>query len=431
MGLEVERLIEPSTELGCIVPAYGGRSVANVAPSLVRALEVELRGEPTLLPPLSPDLNPFASSPLPGPVIVFAVDGLGWFPFVRWAGSAAEGPSSWLPYSRPITSVFPTTTSTALVSLSSGVSPSTHGIVGYRQYLPRYGVVADLLKFMPLVGGSPGSLAGPDWRPEMVCGAGSILSRGVAGAVVTRREFQGTPFTRMLYEGAEFVPYSTASDLAHGLSHVLRRANPPPVVFVYWDELDTVQHLRGPQAEITALELDRLRGLLGYVAASLPGPARRATTVLLTSDHGQVPATVEARVRVEALPAVVHEMSRPLAGDRRAGLFAARPGRVDALHEALTRALPERAKVIDIPRAVRAGLFGPGPFHPELTERLGDFLVLLPSPGGLTYLPPGASAPDRFLAGAHGGLEPEELVVPLVAGTLEQLTETPVARPKE
>jgi hypothetical protein len=72
-------------------------------------------------------------------------------------------------------------------------------------------------------------------------------------------------------------------------------------------------------------------------------------------------------------------------------------------------------------RAIDAGLFGPPPFHPELSERLGDLLVLVPSPAGITYRIPGAPARTRYLIGAHGGLEPEELLVPLVAGPLSEL----------
>jgi hypothetical protein len=65
-------------------------------------------------------------------------------------------------------------------------------------------------------------------------------------------------------------------------------------------------------------------------------------------------------------------------------------------------------------RARALGLFGPPPFHPEIEARTGDLLVLVPSPYGLTYLPPGAAPPTRHLFGAHGGLEAEEMTVPRV-----------------
>ncbi|MCI4361096.1 MAG: hypothetical protein L3J91_05280, partial [Thermoplasmata archaeon] len=128
-----------------------------------------------------------------------------------------------------------------------------------------------------------------------------------------------------------------------------------------------------------------------------------------------------ARVSVETRPDVVRELAHPLAGDRRAGFFAARPGRVGALRSALTPILPEGAKVIDMNDAVEAGLFGPPPFHVELEQRLGDLLVLVPSPAALTYLVPGAAVPSRYLIGAHGGLDPADLIVPLVSSSLDDL----------
>jgi len=70
--------------------------------------------------------------------------------------------------------------------------------------------------------------------------------------------------------------------------------------------------------------------------------------------------------------------------------------------------------------AVHGGLFGPPPYHPELFERVTDLVVLVPSPGGITFTLPGRKRPRRSLLGAHGGLEAEELVVPLVSGPLER-----------
>ncbi len=420
---EVAELVNLHPDLHLPVPGYGGRSLANIASTLWESVPEHPSPPPAgMLPPLGPSLNPFRGARSPGTVVVFLVDGLGWFPFTRWTEGTGERGARWRASAHPITTVFPTTTTAALTSLSTGAAPSTHGLVGYRQYLPRFGVVADLLRMSPT--GVPGQdlLVHRDFRPDLLSGAPTVFRRGLPGLALSRDRFEGTGFTRVLYDGAEYVPYATAADFAHQLTHLLSRDHPPSLVFTYWDELDTIQHLRGPEeTALFDLELSRVVDLVEHVAREVPAKVARTTTLLITGDHGQVPSGVDRQVRVDLVPAVAREMAHPLAGDRRAGFFAAKPGRQEALRAALEGALPQGSRLLRMEEAVGSGLFGPPPFHPELTERLGDLLALLPPPYGLTDLPPGAVPPKRHLFGAHGGLDPEELVVPLVAGTLSDL----------
>jgi Type I phosphodiesterase / nucleotide pyrophosphatase len=420
---EVATLCRPVGGPRLPLPAYRGRCGANLPSSVWQAVRGELPPRADgMLPPLLPSLDPFGGRRAPGPVVVLLVDGLGWFPFVSWAARAGAVGARWRAPARPITTVFPTTTTAALTSLSTGTAPGTHGLVGYRQYLPRFGVVADLLRMSPVGLGSPDQLVGPAFAPDLVSGVPSVFRRGLPAVAISRERFERSGFTRILYDGAAYLGYATAADLAHHLVRVLSRPRPPRVVYAYWDELDTIQHLHGPgRAELFGLELDRLAGLVDFVAAHLPSRRRRATTLLATGDHGQVAAAADRQIRVDQVPAVAREMAHPLAGDRRAGFFSARPGRRAALGRALRRLLPRGSRLLSMDAAVAFGLFGPGPYHPELASRLGDFLALVPTPWGLRDVLPGGAAPLRHLLGAHGGLAPEELVVPLIAGRLEQI----------
>lgn len=417
-------VLEPSVVRGLPRPRYDGRSIANLG-AWVHAASGARPGEgPRLAAPLARELDPLGGRPANGPIVVLLVDGFGFGALERWAAGGSTRALRWRALAAPITTVFPSTTTAALTSLSTGVPPGRHGLVGYRQYLPAFGVVADLLKMSPVGVPVRDTLIGPSWQPAMVSGAPSVFRRGVRGVALSREAFRGTGFTRLLYDGAEFVGYGTGVGLAHELATILARPRAPRVIYAYWDELDTIQHVHGPEPLLVALELERMAQLLEHVAAATPARLRRKTTIVVTGDHGQVPATIFARVRLESDPAIVAELARPLAGDRRAGFLTARPGRRAALRAAVAARLPRGSRILEMEAAVAAGLFGPPPFHPELSQRLGDLLVLVPSPAGLTYLPPGAAEPGRFLVGAHGGLEPEELVVPLVAGTLADLGAT-------
>ncbi|MGD0718995.1 MAG: alkaline phosphatase family protein [Thermoplasmata archaeon] len=405
--------------MGVPVPAYDGACIANLFPTVFRSLDRPAGPGPALAPGLRRDLDPWSEHPIDGPVVVFLVDGFGWCAEQEWLTRSADPASkAWASHSRPITTVFPTTTTAALTALCTGTPPARNGVVGYRQFLPRFGLMADLLKMSPLGIPAPGTLVGPEWSAELISSASPVFARGLRGTVITREAFEGSGLSRVLYGGAEFVGYATASELAHHLIEVLGRPTPPEVVFAYWDELDTVHHRRGPTATLFDFEAERLTHLVAHVARQLPKARARSTTLLVTGDHGQVPSAREHQVRIDQIPDIAREMAYPLGGDRRCGYFGARPGRVEALRRALVRHLPSGARILSMDDVLDAGLFGPPPYHPEVHERLGDLLAIMPVPYGLTYMLPGASTPRRHLLGSHGGLEPAELLVPLVSGPL-------------
>jgi hypothetical protein len=405
---------------GLRLPEYDGGSLPNLAVSVARASGFRDRGGPPLCPPLRHRLDPFEGRSAEGTIVLFLVDGFGFGDLVRWASDGGAG-VGWAERAHPITTVFPSTTTAALASLSTGTPPGRHGLVGYRQYLPRFGLVADMLKMT--AAGLPGNdlLVGPAWKPSDVSGAPSLFRRGLRGTALTRDRFQPTGFTRLLYDGASFVGYATASDFAQELVQLLERPRPPPVIYAYWDELDTLHHLKGPTPALAGLELDHLHALLGFVARRLSPRRRDRATLLVTGDHGQVPATREGRIGLERLPGLHGLLSRPLTGDRRAGFLAIRPGQQGKVERILRRACPPGSRLVPMEIARRSGLFGPPPFHPELEARTGDLLVLVPSPYGLADLLPGRSPPPRHLFGAHGGLEPEEMEVPLVRWRFREL----------
>jgi len=354
--------------------------------------------------------------------VILLVDGLGWAGFDRWVRSAGtEAADRWGSLARPITTVYPTSTAAALLSLSTGVPPAQHGLVGYRQYLPAFGVVGDMLKMTPLGAPAPEGLIGPGWSPALMGGTPTLFRRGLRGAAVSRDRFQGTGFTRWLYDGAEYVPWTTASDLAVELAGLLDRPTPPELILAYWDELDTVAHFHGPEDRLYRFELERLADLVGFIARRVAPARARSTAFWMTADHGQVPLDPARQIELADAPEVLREMIRPLAGDRRGGYLAARPGRRSALREALTARLPPGARVLEMEEAMAAGLWGGPPFHPEMPDRLGDLLALLPAPWGMLQRLPAAGPRTRSLRGGHGGLDPEELLVPLLAGRLRDL----------
>jgi hypothetical protein len=413
------------------VPAYHGASLPNLAVSAY----LHAGGEPFpgMLPPLDSRYGP-RGLPDGSTQVVFLVDSFGWKMFLDLLedppGETGRKVASGLArFTRPITSVFPPTTSSALLSLSSGTAPGTHGIVGYTEYFPGWGAVLNTLRFSPPWAKVPDLAAGKrfvpaDWMPI------PTLSTRLNGSVaITKSEFQGSAFTRVLYDGAEFVGYLGLSDLVHQLLRVLtgpdRRR--PPLVWVYWDLLDSVNHVYGPGPLFAREELTHLILALASVARQVPADTGRKVQVWITGDHGQMAVRPEGSHAVHEDATLLGLLDRPPAGERRAAFLKAREGRLEDLKRHLRQAYPEDWTVLEVPEAIRLGLLGPGPMHPELQSRLGDLLVL-PGEGETLYSrPPGDRGPEEhFLWGTHGGLTPQELLVALTGLPLDELAQWPL-----
>jgi len=99
-----------------VLPAYGGACIDGV----VRALLERNSGTPSWLP------TPAAAA---RQVVLLTLDGLGW---EQLSERAHLAPTLCSMVGGPITTVAPSTTATALTSLTTGEPPARHGVVGYR-----------------------------------------------------------------------------------------------------------------------------------------------------------------------------------------------------------------------------------------------------------------------------------------------------------
>jgi hypothetical protein len=86
---------------------------------------------------------------------------------------------------------------------------------------------------------------------------------------------------------------------------------------------------------------------------------------------------------------------------------------VEAGREYIERSWPGQFTFLDPVFAVEAGLFGPGPYHPRLFDRLGDLIVLARRDAYLWW-----SNKKDHLFGRHGGLSPDEMLVPFLGVNL-------------
>jgi hypothetical protein len=407
--------VEPREVLpGVLAPAYEGASIANLLPGVLRALGVPARTKEPLLPPLALPAELVEGVER---VVLLTLDGWGWAQLQRglhggWARLAQEGTLLRL------TSVAPSTTTAALASLNTGLAPAQHGLLGYHLWLQEFGCVANMVAFAPAVGGRGlDAQVRPEDFFEAPTAAQLLAQEGVPHLNVTRREFLGSPLTRMLYKGGEQVGTTTLGELLVELRGALAALpGSAGVVQGYWPSIDTVAHARGPGSEHHAAEL----ALLGdALARELLDAAHDPRALLLvTADHGLATIPPENMLRVRQHAALRDALQLPVWGDSRWAFAQSREGERDTARRELQRLLGPGAHVLGTADVERLGLLGPGPWPARTRGRVGD-LVALPAPGhGITWPfqwdQPGRP-PKEELLGRHGGCTADEMLVPLLA----------------
>ena len=364
-----------------VLPDYGGACLDGVVAALLAA--------PGQRPGWVPAPAAAATS-----VVLLVVDGLGWTQLAARAGVAPELTAL---EGTAITSVAPTTTATALTTISFGTSPAAHGMVGYRMRVAgREGPeVLNALRWTT-PSGDARSIVDP---------ATFLTGRAFGGRpvpVVTRSYFAGSGFSTAHLAGATQVGWHLPSAIAVEVRRLVDAGQ--RFVYAYYDGLDTTAHATGLGAHYDA-ELRAVDRLVGDLLDALAP----TTAVVVTADHGQV----DVGDAVQELDAGVIALTTGTSGEARFRWLHAPPGGTADLLAAAEERYGHEAWVRSLDAIEAEGWLG-GPLPAEFRARLGDVAVL---PAGRTgYLDAGEGGGDHRLVCRHGSLTEDEVLVPFVAG---------------
>jgi predicted AlkP superfamily pyrophosphatase or phosphodiesterase len=364
-----------------LLPDYLGANLAGIVPAFLARPEAR------------PDWVPEPARRA-GQVVLLVADGLGW---LQWQDRRHLTPHLARLGGGPITSVVPSTTATALTSLTVGVPPALHGVVGYRFVVdgPTGREVMNVLRWKTVSGDARGFV-----RPEAVQPLAPFQGRPVP--VVSKSEFAGTGFTEAHQRDVPIAGWALASSLAVETAMLLRAGE--PFIYAYYEGLDKIAHIRGfgPHYDAELIALDRI---VGDLLAVLPAGAALA----VTADHGQV----EVGPRAAALDERVMKEAAMVSGEARFRWLHTEAGvPADRLVDVANSVYGDQAWVVTIDEMDRDGWFG-GALQPEVRARLGEVAIIPYEP--VAYLDPADGGEARLVC-RHGSLTADEMLVPLLAG---------------
>jgi hypothetical protein len=398
---------------GLVRPAYGGYCFAGLPDTLLGLFGL-------------PAHEPLPAAALPVArarrVVLVLLDAFGWSLFERWADHApflrrmlAEGVVSQL------TAQFPSTTAAHLTCLHTGQALGQSGVHEWFYYEPEVdAIIAPLLYSfagdterdrLARFGVRPEALFPPPLYPQ-------LAAAGVTAFVFQLRDYARSAYSRWITRGAHMAPYATLPEALANLEARLESAPAPAYFLLYVDALDT--HHYGPGSRQVEAEARAVFRLLD----DFVDDCRRRfpdTLLLITADHGQVPADPARTLYLnQRLPELrrwlrTDRRGRPLlfGGSARDLFLYVQDQHLEEAQARLSAPLAGQARVQLTAALLDAGLFGPAPVAGRLRERLGNLAVLPEAEQIVYWLEPGRF--EQKLRGHHGGLTPAEMLIPFMA----------------
>ena len=357
-----------------LLPEYGGACIDSVIPAIL-----DLDREPAAWMP--------AEVLEAEQIVVLVLDGLGWEQLHEHSACA---PTLLGLDGRAITSVAPTTTATALTSITTGLTPGLHGVVGYRMRVD--GRVLNVLRWN--ADGRDARSAIPPERTQP-----HAVFEGQRPPVVTRAEFRESGFTRAHLDQTRHLGWRMPSTLIAEVSGALRRNE--PFIYAYYDGIDKIAHEFGLGEHYEA-ELRAADRLVGDLLEVLPSGA----ALVVISDHGQV----DVGDNVITLDPSVLSHVDVQSGEGRFRWLHARPGRSRQLLEAAVAHHGDAGWIVSRDQVVDEGWFGPV-VSDEARARLGD--VALVAREVVSYADPTDTGLYELRA-RHGSLTAAEMLVPFL-----------------
>lgn len=330
---------------------------------------------------------------------VLVVDGLGAANLRDRKGHARWLHGRWSARDLVADSGFPSTTASALTSLTTGVGAGQHGIVGYTVRDPRSGELINHLK---------------DWAPHVDPATWQLkptifekaATRGIPSLALGEPRFAGSDFTKAVWRGAEFLGVRSLEEQATAMRDFFD-AHDHGLAYLYWPALDRTGHSQGVASDSWIHRLEELDASLQALSAVL----RDDEGLIITADHGMLDVPQEHKLIIAEGSPLLANVAAWGGEPRVPQLYLDNPDALVDVHAAWHEGLGGAAKVMTREQLVDEGWLGP--LADGVLERVGDITVACIE-SVVAYRESTASVMSMAMVGQHGSLTAREREIPVI-----------------
>ncbi|MCL4350548.1 MAG: alkaline phosphatase family protein [Candidatus Thermoplasmatota archaeon] len=320
---------------------------------------------------------------------------------------------------RLITSVFPSTTSTATLSYHTNMHPVEHGVLGYNSYIPEIGTICNMISMNP-VGRKDISILDNGYEIPRIRDHDTIHAtlgmNDVRSYLYLPNAIKNSGLTKLTGRGASVSGYMTLSQMFTLLKRDLSESRGRSFHFCYISTLDAVSHKVGPYTSDAAMEIELIFMLLKEQLVDSPHLPRN-TSLFISADHGHMVMDKQQIIEFNDGFKLRSHLLAPVVGEPRAPMIWTRKEGEDALMSYFHENYHDSLIPVQIDDLIKQGFFGNAKNRIDCRDSLGDVALLMKNSASvfdssLKILDPHNDADS--LVGVHGGLSSEEMIVPFI-----------------
>ncbi len=343
-------------------------------------------------------------------VVLFIIDGLGNKLYTQLQKQDSLAGFGKLHHNY-ITSVFPSTTAAALTSFASGKPPSEHGILGFRIFLEdSFDTLNTIFYYVEGHRECAPHIEPDDLKPTFYIYE-PLMREGFKVYSLLKREYIGSPFTKIIYGLQEPIAHDNIVDLIIDAADILKN-NPGDKKFLslYTADVDSISHMYGPFSSQVMAYIKNLDSLL--LQYLLPAINFDNTLLIITADHGHIETDETNSINLFEDQYVMKQITQYPAGESRTMYFKVKNEKEFLEH--LIEKYNDKAEFYLSGDAIQKGIFG-GDVENHFKNRLGDVVAIAKDSFYFTYERERHIRP--FVTGKigkHGGMSLDEMLVPLL-----------------
>lgn len=310
-----------------------------------------------------------------------------------------------------ISSVYPTTTASAITSFLTGVPPAMHGITGWNTYIDE---IDDVLTILPFYKRNGGAISNPETLAAHVYQGKTVFEKIKSDSYyVIPKKLVNSRYTKHYSRNSHLVGVKSCGGLFSSLNNIVKKNNKKKYIYAYWHQYDHTAHTYGYNSKEAMEHMDQLAVQIRLLKNQLKGSN---STLIITADHGFMNTSKQRTIELSDFPVIQNCLRQPLCGESRNPFCYVK----DGMHVEFLRHVKDQlslyADIFDSMEIYKDGWFGPITKQNKIATRIGDYMLMMKDDYIIKdWL---KNETPHYYDGRHGGSTENEMYVPLIVNNL-------------